>query len=259
MNITVPGLGNFQIDALFSGISAPGNVFFLNDQATLAADADARSAMDPTTPAKTAANAALFAVANHGDVIVIGPNHSQSIATLLSVTEVPGLVWIHTGYGMFWRMRGEGGAANSLDTRDGGFRLVQRAPSNLPAGNANLTIFTITGQVRIIEIFGIVTTAIQNQACNLKITALVTGLTAVDICANGAITNAALGTCFSIDGTLADALIVSANAVRVGQAAPIDINGNGIIRITPSATNTGQVQWYCRYESLAPGSVVVAA
>ena len=62
----------------------------------------------------------------------------------------------------------------------------------------------------------------------------------------------------SITGTLAAQVVLSANQNHIGQATPIFV-GAGTIRVTTGASSTGAIQWYCKYESLAPGSYVVAA
>ena len=52
-------------------------------------------------------------------------------------------------------------------------KIVTRAAANLPQTTAT-NYFTVTGRVLITQIYGIVTTAIENQACNAKLVANLT-------------------------------------------------------------------------------------
>lgn len=130
---------------------------------------------------------------------------------------------------------------------------VKKATATLPA-SGNQTIFTVTGgPIEILDILGEVTTVIQTQACNLKITSVDTASsTATDICANLNITAAAVGTFFNITGTLANALVATAGGTAISQAGRVVIPA-GVLRITTSATNTGSVAWYIRYRPLSTG------
>lgn len=257
MQFSIPGYGSFSVGLPASGLVAPGRVFFLNDQATLSADTNAAAARNHTTPAKTGAACALFCTANNGDVIVVGPNHSQSIATLLGLTLPAGTVVIHTGLGVSWAARAFGGAAGSLVGGAKETYTIKRATGAL-AQSGVLNIFTVAGgPVWLKAIYGIVTTVIQTQLDNLKLSAVATGLTAVDLCSVLNITALAVGTLLSITGTFATALVSSPNQVAVAQASPTLV-GPGVIRMDASASNTGQVQWYCVYEPAAPGAYMVA-
>jgi hypothetical protein len=259
MLINIPGYGTFGIGNLVSGLMAPGRVFFLNDAATLKADSTAAAAMDPTTPAATGAACVAFCTANNGDVIIVGPNHSESIATLLALTLPARTIMVHTGLGVAWSGRKFGSAAGSLES-DVVEKTVERAASILPA-TTNLTLFTIAGgPIELINIEGIVTVVMSGTANLVKLTALATGLTAVDLCAASAsVAAAAVGTVLSITGTVADAMILSPNQTRISQAGRLVIHP-GIIRVNTTGTNaTGQVKWSMRYRPLAAGAYAVAA
>lgn len=259
MMINIPGYGSFGIGNLVSGLMAPGRVFFLNDAATLKADSTAAAAMDPTTPAATGAACVAFCTANNGDVIIVGPGHSESIATLLALTLPARTIIVHTGLGIAWSGRKFGSAAGSLESEPVE-KTVERATSILPA-TTNLTLFTIVGgPIELINIEGIVTVVLPAVANLVKLTAVATGLTAVDLCAASAdLTGAAVGTVLSITGTLATAMVVSANQTRIAQATRQIIHP-GIIRVNTTGTmTTGQVKWSMRYRPLAAGAYAVAA
>ena len=91
-------------------------------------------------------------------------------------------------------------------------------------------------------------------------TSTATGLSAVALSdASSSIALAAVGTIISITGTVADAAILSANQNKIAQAGALDI-WPGTIRVTTSGSPaTGQIQFFCRYAPLAPGSLVNAA
>jgi len=131
-----------------------------------------------------------------------------------------------------------------------------KATVGLPA-TGNTTIFTITGGPIIVEeIYGVVTTVIQTQACNLKLTSVDTATsTATDLCANLNISGDAAGSFYNVTGTLANALVNTAGGTAIGQAGTVLVPA-GIIRITTSATNTGSVAWGIRYRPLAAGVTV---
>lgn len=135
-------------------------------------------------------------------------------------------------------------------------RRVDKASATLPA-STNQTLFTITGgRVLLLGIVGEVTTLVQTQACNAKLTSAPTTGTAVDICAVLDITADEVGCLYGITGLFSDAL-VGANA----GAAPIQNAGGivipiGVIRLNTSATNTGATKWSAFYVPLDDGALL---
>ena len=126
------------------------------------------------------------------------------------------------------------------------------------AQGGDLAIFTVSGgPVEIVSITGEVTTAVQNQAnaSLLKVNPTVGADT--DICAALDIDNSAVGTVFSITGTLANAMIATAAGTLIAQAnnvyCPV-----GDIELECAASNTGNVTWRLRYRPLDPDAVVTA-
>lgn len=260
MQINVPGYGLFSIGLPFSGLVAPGRVFFLNDRATLAANAGAAAAQDPTTPARTMAVAATYATANNGDVIIVGPNHSESVATMLAVALPAQTTVLHSGLGTVWGGTTFGGAVGALNG-DSVVKIIKRAASLLPA-STTLNIFTVVGgPVEIQDIEGIVTVILPASPATLaKLTAVPTGLAATDLCANSAtLASAAVGTVLSITGVLADAMLITPAQTRIAQATRV-VAYPGVIRVATTLTSaTGQVAWSLRYMPLQPGAYVIAA
>lgn len=135
---------------------------------------------------------------------------------------------------------------------------VDRATAALPQ-TAAAALFTVTGgRVAIMGILGEVTTVIQTQANNTKLTANPTTGTSVDLCAVLNISADEVGCLYGITGTVGDAL-VGANA---GYAPLPDrplVVAAGTIDLDCAASNTGSVKWSIWYAPLDDGALVTAA
>lgn len=140
---------------------------------------------------------------------------------------------------------------------DGGMSIVTGTNKALPATTTG-AIFTVTGVCELVSIVGVVTTVIQTQTCNCKISTVSNSAT-TDICANLDITAAAAQSRMSITGTFANAMINTAKGVPVARQATSIIVQEGTIILTTSATNTGNIRWSCMYRPLQNGSRIVAA
>lgn len=136
-------------------------------------------------------------------------------------------------------------------------KLAMTASKALPATTTG-TLFTVTGVVELISIIGVVTTVVQTQACNLKLSTVSNSAT-TDICADLNITAAAAQSRMSITGTFANALINTAKGVPVARQATSVVIQEGTLIATTSATNTGAIRWIVRYKPLQEGSRIVAA
>jgi len=123
-------------------------------------------------------------------------------------------------------------------------------------------LFTIAGgPVKVNVLVGQITTAVQAQANNTKLTHTCTGGSAVDLCAVLNVSAAAVRKVFALDGVAATALTLSAAEGVVIQSAlhmPIILTA-GTIALNCAATNTGVVDWYIEYEPLVEGATVTAA
>jgi hypothetical protein len=143
--------------------------------------------------------------------------------------------------------------------------LVTGGAKTLPA-TATGHIFTVAGgRVLITSLTGIVTTAIQNQACTLSIGNTPTGGTAgaTTLATAVSIANAAIGVNVSMPPLSAlgvgQALIVGA----AGIAVPMDVGGlaivpAGTIDVATSATNTGAITYSVTYVSYDAGATITA-
>lgn len=135
---------------------------------------------------------------------------------------------------------------------------VDRATATLPQTTAG-ALFTVSGgRVAITSIVGEVTTVIQTQANNTKLTANPTTGTSVDICAALNISADEVGTLYGITGAFATAMGgVNAGALA-GMLAPVIVNA-GTIDLDCAASNTGAVKWSLTYAPIDDGATIVAA
>jgi len=135
---------------------------------------------------------------------------------------------------------------------------VDRATAALPQ-TAAAALFTVTGgRVAIMGILGEVTTVIQTQANNTKLTANPTAGTSVDLCAVLNISADEVGCLYGVTGTVGDALI-GVNAGYAPLPARPLVVAAGTIDLDCAASNTGSVKWSIWYAPLDDGAVVTAA
>lgn len=137
--------------------------------------------------------------------------------------------------------------------------LVSRATATLPASTLG-HIFTVTGgRILIRSLIGEVTTAIQAQACTVKVTSTPTAGTAVDLSAvSASISGLEVGGRLALPAAAATALVVGNAGAILGRLSEWVV-GIGSIDITTSATNTGSVKWDLIYVPIDNGAQVVAA
>lgn len=135
-------------------------------------------------------------------------------------------------------------------------RTTQKAATTLPA-TTQTPYFTVTGRVLIIDIIGEVTTVVQTQNCDLDLWSNPTVGADVALCAVNNITADAVGTLYTVTGTLSDALIATTSGAVKSQTNPILVTA-GTIDLKTSATNTGATKWTIRWQPVDAGSTVVA-
>jgi hypothetical protein len=133
---------------------------------------------------------------------------------------------------------------------------ADKAAAALPQTNHS-TLFTIAGgRIALLGIIGEVTTIIQTQANNTKLTARPTTGTAVDICAVLSITAKEVGTLLGITGLFSDALVGANAGAGVLQRNPI-ILPIGTLDLDCAASNTGAIKWAAWYMPLDEGATLV--
>jgi hypothetical protein len=137
---------------------------------------------------------------------------------------------------------------------------VSRATANLPQ-TTQAAIFTVSGgRVVVTGLVGTVTTAIQNQACTLKVTGNPTAGTDVDIAAASAsIAAKEVGGTATLPATLGAQLVVSNAGGAVMPIGSGVVLNPGTLDIVTSASNTGQMKWDITYVPLDDGASITAA
>lgn len=148
--------------------------------------------------------------------------------------------------------------ADQLRTINFGTKVTGGAKT-LPA-TATGSIFTVTGgRVLVTGITGVVTTAIQAQANNVKLVATPSGNGAVnDLSGVVDVNGLALGGLLAPTGLAGDVLVKSTGGGVSGLRNPIVVTP-GAIGVNTSATNTGAVTWTLTYVALDNGASVAAA
>ena len=136
---------------------------------------------------------------------------------------------------------------------------VKKSPTNIATGN----LFTYTGTIQILAIVGRCTTAIQAQACTLRLSLIADALAEYFLCAASAnVAGVHIGTAFSITGTVADAMLFTdlvANYVAQAGKFGTTCTTSGKIKLTTTATNTGVIEWDTLWIPISPNATLVAA
>ena len=140
-----------------------------------------------------------------------------------------------------------------------GFKTSKTA-ATLPAGTTQ-NIFTITGgRVLVTSFLGEVSTVIQTQTCNLKVTSVPTTGSAVDVASNLNVSAFEAGAILVVEG---DGTALIGTAAGAGFAPALNalpfVLPIGTIRIETSATNTGATKWDLWYVPLDAGAAVASA
>jgi len=137
--------------------------------------------------------------------------------------------------------------------------VLPRGATTIPQ-NGVKSLFTISGGViRIVQLFGVVTTVIAGGANNAKFQFKPTGQTAIDLCAVGDIgtTPLAVGQMLGAAGPVATALLTGWGIAGASQSF---YAGPGTIDINCSpAAGTGAVRFVVRYQAVDPGAFLVAS
>lgn len=147
--------------------------------------------------------------------------------------------------------------SNLSDNRETQIRIVERASSTLPQ-TAQTAYFTVTGKIRLISIVGEVTVAIENNAINARLVSNPTVGADVDLCVDALITNDAIGTIYTITGTLANALVPTTSGAVQHQANEVLVTA-GTIDLITDANRTGETKWVLQYIPIDRGARVTAA
>jgi hypothetical protein len=134
----------------------------------------------------------------------------------------------------------------------------------IPATTTDQIFRVKGGRVLVKGLVGTVTTAIQVQADNMKVTskaldaASVAIGSAVDVASNVDITTREVGGMYFVEGDGTAGVLSNAGATFVGANSGYWIAPQGEIYLTTSATNTGAMKWDIWYQPLDPTAYVEA-
>jgi hypothetical protein len=148
----------------------------------------------------------------------------------------------------------------ALQTMQAGLMQLATKQSTNPLTSG--TLWTYTGGIRIISLFGIVKTQIQVQTTQTKLSIKNDALAAVDICSNGNISGATVGTLFHITDAAATALQqhqegVDGNSNNLSVPIGAICTNSGIITVTYGATSLGLIDWFLLWESITVNATVI--
>lgn len=148
-------------------------------------------------------------------------------------------------------------------------RVTQATPAGagvaLPASTTGQLFRVYGGRVVVKALVGTVTTVIQTQTDNLKVsskaldTASAAVGTAVDVAANVDVTAREVGGMYFVEGDGTAGVLSNAGAAFIGPNSGSWVAPQGEIYLTASATNTGAMKWDLWYQPLDPGAYVVPA
>lgn len=141
---------------------------------------------------------------------------------------------------------------------------VARPATALPATTTDILFRVYGGRVVMYLLVGQVTTIIQAQACNIRVSGKALDVTstavgtAVDVCANVDGNAKEVGSMYVPLGSGAAAIWSNAGAALGTLGRNPVILPQGEVYITTSATNTGAMKWDIWYQPLDEGAYVVA-
>lgn len=158
-------------------------------------------------------------------------------------------------------------SASASSSTQGSAVLDQEIKVSVPARTIPATttdqIFRVKGgRVLVKRLLGTVTTVIQTQADNMKVSskqldaASAAVGTAVDVAANVDITAREVGGMYFVEGDGTAGVLSNAGAAFVGTNSGQWIAPQGEIYLTTSATNTGAMKWDLWYQPIDPGAFV---
>lgn len=161
------------------------------------------------------------------------------------------------------------GASGRQATLDQWIQVTQASPSGagiaLPATTTGQLFRVKGGRVLVRGLLGQVTTVIQTQACNTKVSSKALDAasaaigTAVDISANVDITAQQVGGLHFVEGDGTAGVLSTAGGALIGANSGMWIAPQGEIYVTTGATNTGAMKWDIWYQPLDAGAYVEAA
>lgn len=134
--------------------------------------------------------------------------------------------------------------------------IVEKALTALPQTTVADLFDIAGGPIQVVQLYGVVTTAIQNQANNTKFLLHPPTGSDVDLCTTVSIANLAVNAILGIPGALGSAATVG--LAVAGQSAP-QMVGIGTIQLSCAASNTGAMRFVLAYRRIDPRGNAVPA
>jgi len=130
---------------------------------------------------------------------------------------------------------------------------IESVTSGSPLGSE--TLWTYAGGIEILAIWGVIETEIQAQTTNTKLSVKNDALATFDICANGNLNGATVGTLLHITDNPANALQQHVNGIDTNGNAltagyPAIAIATGVISVTYSAGSSGVICWYLMWRPI---------
>lgn len=141
-----------------------------------------------------------------------------------------------------------------------GLKVIKSASSC--AATADVSLFTVVGQVALLGLYGTCDGAMQAAATTILIKHTPTGGTVTPLSiASGSLSAKAANTLLTLPAAVGSALTISTGeGAALLSAAPIYVLNPGILAMTVgAATNTQTVTWVLLYVPITAGSYVTAA
>jgi hypothetical protein len=132
-------------------------------------------------------------------------------------------------------------------------------------GGSVADIFTISGgPVAITALIAVCTEAVSNHACAAKLVCDPTAGIDTDMCATVDIDQLAIGSFLTIDGTIANAMVIAvpgtALPLGIGMDIPLIVPVGTIdLNLANSTPTSGIATFYLRYQPLAVGAIVLGS
>jgi len=134
---------------------------------------------------------------------------------------------------------------------------LDRPTATLPASTYGALFNIVGGRVVLTSMIGEVTTVIQSQTTNIKITSTPTTGTAVDIATNLDCNADAVQSLYGI-GAYVAAMVGGTGAANISTAQGI-VLPVGTLGITTAATSTGSIKWSITYIPLDDNAYMTVA
>lgn len=136
-------------------------------------------------------------------------------------------------------------------------KTVERDSAVLPA-TTQTAYFAVTGKVLITQIVGEVTVIFDGTANDIKLIANPTVGADVNLCTAVTVTSDAVGTIYTITGTLSDAMIATTSGGVTAQATGVLVAAGTIDLHTTATDTTGSTKWLIHYIPLESGATITS-